>query len=82
MLQGANLPDLYTTAQAAEELGLSHSHVRTLVRLEGIGQLLGPRVRVLTADDLKALKAAHKRRTDAKREWARGLAARRHGKDQ
>ena len=44
-----------TVAAAAEELGMSPRRVRELCAEHGIGLQASPRVRLLTATDLKAI---------------------------
>lgn len=48
-------PKLYTAAQVAEKLGLSHQRINAIARRRGIGQMIG-NTRVFTVADVAAIK--------------------------
>ncbi len=50
----------YTTAQAAEKLGLSHNTIRTAIRLGTLkATLINPRLNVVTAEALEEYRREH-----------------------
>lgn len=46
---------LYTTAEAAQALGISHSRVQGVAKAMGLGRIVG-RVRILSAVDIEAMR--------------------------
>lgn len=56
LIQGGNLEQVFTTAEAAKELGIHPRSVRALAKRRGLGRLLTPKALIFTRAEVDAMK--------------------------